>query len=149
MMTAGFFFLLITGAAAVLALIATAGRTLPIKLAVLVLLEAIAVPFGATYGAYRADRLVYEGHQRACESNLKNLALGVEMYSADFQAPPPQLNLLTPEYLGRIPTCPGHQLAGAYDSDLDRQEYRLGPEGPACPNPAPENGYFDWLKSRK
>ncbi|MGE0490132.1 MAG: hypothetical protein AB7S38_13070 [Vulcanimicrobiota bacterium] len=148
MMTAAFFFLLITGSAAVVALGLTRGQTPAIKLAVVVGLEVVALPLAATYGAYRADRLMFEGRQRACQSNLKNLAVAVELYAADFQAPPARLSLLTPDYLRQIPTCPGHQLAGAYDSDSKGQEYWLGPTGPACPNPAPELGYVHWLKSR-
>lgn len=149
MMTAGFFFLLITAAAAVLALLVTGGRPTAVKLAVLVALEAVAIPFGATYGAYQADHMVYLGRQTACERNLKNLEVAVHMYATDWHDRPSRLGQLTPDYLKQLPTCPGHQLVGAYDSDSEGQDYRLGPDGPGCPTPPGPDGYFDWLRSRK
>lgn len=43
-----------------------------------------------------------------CKSNLKNIATALEMYSTDFEGRFPRtLEVLTPEYLQAIPSCPG------------------------------------------
>jgi hypothetical protein len=57
-------------------------------------------------GSIRAARA--EGQATACESNLKNLAVGVEMYASDHKNnyPDSLKQLLSGKYLRRIPTCP-------------------------------------------
>ncbi len=48
-----------------------------------------------------------EGRVTACKSNLKNLATALEMYSTDYHGRyAPRLELLTPNYLRTLPTCP-------------------------------------------
>ena len=43
----------------------------------------------------------------ACQTNLRNIACAVEMYSTDWSGRyPANLALLTPDYLRAIPTCP-------------------------------------------
>jgi len=42
----------------------------------------------------------------ACKSNLKNIGTALEMYSTDWSGHyPPNLNLLTPNYLKTLPEC--------------------------------------------
>lgn len=48
-----------------------------------------------------------QGRLTACKSNLKNIATACEMYATDNKGLyPPNLGLLTPNYLKIIPNCP-------------------------------------------
>ena len=47
------------------------------------------------------------GSLTICESNLKNIGTGMEMYSTDWNGKYPQnLHYLTPNYLKTVPECP-------------------------------------------
>ena len=61
------------------------------------------------------------GQLTACKSNLKNIAVALEMYSTDNSGHYPRnLALLTPNYLKVIPTCP------AASKDTYSKHYRVG-----------------------
>ncbi len=55
-----------------------------------------------------------------CKSNLKNIGLGLEMYSVDHGTYPRELKDLTPVYLKVLPTCPSGK---SYDADIVGEEY--------------------------
>jgi hypothetical protein len=62
-----------------------------------------------------------QGQTTACQSNLKNIATGLEMYSTDFSGRyPGSLDLLTPNYLKTIPDCP------AAGKNTYSQTYKVG-----------------------
>ena len=66
------------------------------------------------------------GRLTSCKSNLKTIATGLEMYATDNQGVyPPNFDLLTPDYLRVIPTCPG---AGVDTYSLDYRVHHQ-PEG--------------------
>ncbi|MCE7868973.1 hypothetical protein DYH09_01210 [bacterium CPR1] len=66
------------------------------------------VVFGwAFLSSMSGPRSRHQGQLTGCKSNLKNLAVALEMYSTDFQGHyPPTLSMLTPNYLKIIPNCP-------------------------------------------
>lgn len=62
-------------------------------------------------GVWGKNELRRSGHRpgnlTACKSNLKNIGTALEMYSTDFSGKyPPRLDVLTPNYLKTIPSCP-------------------------------------------
>lgn len=67
-----------------------------------------------------------QGKLTACKSKIKNIATALEMYSTDWEGhyPPPSthLNLLTPDYLKTIPTCPA--------AGLVSYQVEYGPKAP-------------------
>ncbi|MGE0491095.1 MAG: hypothetical protein AB7S38_17945 [Vulcanimicrobiota bacterium] len=64
------------------------------------LLAAVVVP--------NFTRAPSRGMLTACKSNLKNMGTALEMYSTDWSGRyPPDIRLLTPNYLKTVPTCPG------------------------------------------
>ncbi len=59
------------------------------------------------------------GLLKSCQSNLKNLATALEMYSTDNVGRyPEELALLTPRYLKLIPACPSESSPYGYTSEL-------------------------------
>ena len=90
------------------------------------LLEAIIAPqFLRTRGSY--------GPLTACKSNLKNIGTAMEMYSSDNSGKyPPNIDMLTPNYLKTIPECPASA----------RVTYKYyGGQGPAN-NPGFQDYYY-------
>ena len=74
----------------------------------------------------------YSGQLAACESNLKNLATGLEMYSTDFAGYYPQsLNYLTlhkpgeGSYMKAIPNCPSCNKTYIYEVCSSPQNFTL------------------------
>jgi len=48
-----------------------------------------------------------QGQRTACQSNLRNVGVALEMYSIDWSARyPEELSKLVPSYLRSLPTCP-------------------------------------------
>ena len=65
------------------------------------------------------------GQLTACNSNLKNIGTGLEMYSTDNNGHfPRNLNMLTPNYLRMIPTCP----AGGLDTYSHSYQVHADPD---------------------
>ena len=70
-----------------------------IVIAIIAILAAILVP--------NLIRARSRGQLTACTSNLRNIGTAVEMYNVDSSGRyPNNLNILTPNYLKTIPTCP-------------------------------------------
>ena len=73
--------------------------TLLMGFGILMVLAAILVP--------NFIRARSRGQLTACKSNLKNIGTAMEMHSTDYSGMyPPDINLLTPNYLKTIPECP-------------------------------------------
>ena len=69
-----------------------------------------------------------QGQQTACSANLKNIATALEMWRSDNGGDlPKNLNLLAPNYLRTIPTCPSGETARFYLSSykIDNGEYSV------------------------
>ena len=73
------------------------------------------------------------GQLPACKSNLKNIGTAMEMYSSDNSGKyPPNIDMLTPNYLKTIPECPASA----------RVTYKYyGGQGPAN-NPGFQDYYY-------
>ena len=85
-------------------------------------------PYATTIEGVQPD-LSYLGSDQeklaACTSNLKNLATALEMHAIDSgQSYPESLDLLVPNYLHELPSCP------AARSDTYSSNYRTGPDAP-------------------
>lgn len=77
----------------------------------------------------RSDWSLAERQLHDCKSNVKNLATGLEMYSADNHGLYPEsLASLTPTYLKIIPQCPSAQ------GDSYSATYRHHNASPAAEN---------------
>lgn len=57
--------------------------------------------------AGQSPRSYHKTPSQECESNLKNMATAVEMYSTDFSGRfPREISQVTPDYVKTLPTCP-------------------------------------------
>ena len=69
-------------------------------------------------GALLVPNFIRPRHRNAttaCKSNLKNIGTAMEMYSTDYGGLyPPNLALLTPNYLKTIPECPMPESLGYF-----------------------------------
>lgn len=61
------------------------------------------------------------GQLNACKSNLKNLAIALEMWATDHDGKyPDKIEALSPDYLIRIPTCPASTGAPYTFKEMDQ-----------------------------
>lgn len=62
----------------------------------------------------------------ACESNLKNIATALEMYSTDNKGYyPKQLQEVVPNYLKELPSCPTTKAEYSYTLNADTNKYEI------------------------
>ena len=87
-----------------------------------------------------------------CAENLKNIATGLEMYSVDWNGnSPPNLDVLTPNYLRTIPLCPANDKnvysesykTGPIQEDSGEQVYEIYCKGHQHPELEPDRPYYD------
>lgn len=81
-----------------------------------------------------------------CRGNLKNVATALEMYSTDFGGRfPPALEVLVPNYLLSIPSCPAagqDTYSGGYSWDDNPDKYSLSCAGFHHPDLGPGRPAF-------
>ncbi|MGE0491096.1 MAG: hypothetical protein AB7S38_17950 [Vulcanimicrobiota bacterium] len=74
-----------------------------------------------------------QGRLMACKSNLKGIGTALEMYSTDWCGRyPTNINLVTPNYLKTLPTCPGARsdsYSASYQSTSRPDVYTLYCQG--------------------
>ncbi|MCA9796795.1 MAG: hypothetical protein KC910_33525, partial [Candidatus Eremiobacteraeota bacterium] len=104
-------------------------------------LDSIWASFAGGFGGARA-----QGKYTACKSNLKNIATACEMYSTDWSGRyPSKLDLLTPNYLKTIPTCPEagkDTYSASYQVGTYPDSYRFACEGKHHSEVASEDPYY-------
>lgn len=92
-----------------------------------------ATPVATATAADEMTKAQAEGQFTACKSNIKNIGTALEMYATDYSGkyPPaePGLDLLAPNYLRAIPSCPAagevtYSYAEGPDAELNGSGYQ-------------------------
>lgn len=116
---------------------------LMIVIAIIAILAAILVP--------NFIRARAQAHLTACESNLRQIATSLEMYSVDNRGHyPPTINLLTPNYLKTMPECPAagsDTYTGMYDVTINPDTYSYYCEGPFHQGLGIAPNYPQWVSA--